>query len=228
VNNMSDQFGKWIGESMPEPTEDRLRSEIHLAVLKERIRAREIKRRKHRSRFGMIAAPAVLVVLISANFVDLGGDGFDLVEIEDSKVAGGVVKNDFREVGFNVQNLESEEEIQEFNHQVAAGQGVVIGLEGWQINGKTHWTIQREFNVLGKIMEMGSSPTNPPMEFLPELPVFLMEHWDEFESKIKSGVLRPSGHMSQELDGDMYSIQYWTIPTEQFGMVIYYSGKPIH
>ena len=168
VNKMDDRFGQWLRDSIPEVMEDRVRSEVQLAILKERIRDQEIQRRKRRARYGMIAIPVVLVAVISASFVDLGGDGFELEGIGSIGDQGDVYKSTFRGTGFSVQDLKSEEEIQEFNQQLAAGEGVDIGLEGWKINGITKWTLIKEYNVFGKMVFAGSSPHSPPSEFPPD------------------------------------------------------------
>lgn len=224
---MNDHFDQWLRESMPERTEDRVRSEVQLAVLKERIRSRQAQRRRSQYRFAMITIPVVLVMLISTNYVDLGGDSLDLVEVDGSGAPGGAVKNDFRSEGFNTLGFQSEEEIQEFNQQLAAGEGKVVGLEGWEIFGKTKWTIQREFMVNGKIVPTGSSPIDPSPDIPPDFVRFILGDWRTFETGIKSGEIPATGIVTKSLDGIDFQTKYWEIPTGQFGMVTYYYGQPI-
>ncbi len=225
---MNDSFGKWIREAMPNPNEDRVRSEVQLAVLKERIRQGNALRKRWRTRIGLFATPVLLAMVISFSVVDLGGDGFDLMKVGIDENPRVVVKNEFRGIGFNADKFESESEIQEFNQQIAADQGVAIGVEGWKINGKTKWTILKEHVVLGKKVETGSSPQFPKSETPPEYRNFFMEVWDKYESEIQLGTIKPSGQMIQMFDGVRFSVRFWVFPTDQYGSVTYYFGKPIH
>ncbi len=225
---MNDSFGKWIREAMPKPNEDRVRSEVQLAVLKERIRQGNALRKKRRTRIGLFATPVLLAMVISLNVVDLGGDGFELVQVDEAKTPGIVVKNEFRGGGFNVLSNQSEEEIEEFNQQLAAGQGVVIEIEGWEIKGKEEWTIIRENNVRGNIFKSGAALNSPPTDSPPELAQFLIKHWDKYEREIGTGSLPVSGQMTKNLDGFKFILNYWLIETEEFGEVTYYSGVPTH
>ena len=227
-NAVNDQFDNWVREVIPAPEENEMKKEIHLAILKERLRTKEIKRRRQRYRYGMMVAPFLFVVLYFGNTVDLGGDGFDLVEVEAPVSPGSAYKNDFREEGFLTTQNDSSGDILELTQQIAAGEGTIIGLEGYEIHGKIEWSIIREYSVSGKIFVLGTSPHFPSSDTPLELRDFLVNEWSQYESRIEAGTIASAGQKNLDFDGIAFSIQYWTIPTEKFGIVKYYSGKPIH
>lgn len=227
VVEMKDPFDDWIRGAIPEIPEDKFKKEIHLAILKERMRARGVQRQHRGLRWGMIAAPLVLLILFFGNVVELGGDGFDLVEVEGSKDSGRILLNEFRGVGFNVYEDETEAEIRELNQQLAAGEGVVVGVEGWIIQGHANWGVIREYTVFGKKKTSARTPESPPTKNVAKALVQMNVDWDALDALVKSGDFQPEAIEPIELDGILFSVQRWSIPTEEYGTVIHYSGVPV-
>ncbi len=225
---MTDQFENWLRDTIPDVPVNETRKEIHLAILKERLRARRVARHRRYVQHGMLAIPVLLLVLFVSDIGELGSDGFSLIPVEDAKTPGSIMQNEFRGDGFNAENFATAEEAQEYNQQLATGEGIVVGVEGWEIRGETEWTVQKVFNISGKAEEMGFPLENPPSSMPPDLFVFLTKYWGDYEPQIKSGAVPCSGTTTRELDGELYTVQYWQLPTTELGLVRYYSGKPNH
>jgi len=224
---MTDQFDEWLRGTMPDVSENETRKEIHLAILKERLRARGIARRNRYLKRGLLAVPVLLLVVLVGNVSELGSDGFGLVQLESTETLGRVFKNEFRGGGFNILDDKTDEEIYEYSQQLAAGEGVNISATGWKANGMVLWSIIREFTVMGKVSTVSMSAEEPPSNWPREMSPFFTEHWAQYEQQVLSGEIQPAGEIVQVLDGKQFLLEYWLIPTEDYGEVIYYSGLPV-
>lgn len=224
---VNEQFDNWVREMIPAPRESEIKKEIHLAILKERLRNKAIERRGQRIRRGMVVVPFVLLTFFFGSTSELGGDGFDLVELDSPGIPGRIYENEFREEGFNLVSEDLPGKNEELNRQMAAGEGTVVGVEGFEINGKVEWSIKREYSVSGERLVLGFSPDSPSTGSPRELREFLLNEWSFYENQIEEGRLLPDGERIQKLDGIEFVVQYWEIPARNSGSVVYYSGKPI-
>jgi hypothetical protein len=225
-NEMNDAFGEWLKNEIPESQEDRVRQEVHLAILKERMRSKQVRRRRRVFRWSLIGVPVVLVALLVGNVVELGGDSFDLVEHE-SELVGSYVANEFRGVGFNVYEDQTDKEIQEFNQQIAAGEGIVVGLDGWIIDGVETWSIFREYNVLGEIIKAGMAPKSKPERSRSDVLKLINFDWELLEAKMESDEYQLDGTEEMAVDGMLFFVERYSFLTEEYGRVVHYEGRVI-
>jgi hypothetical protein len=225
-DDMNDKFDKWLRDAIPNVPEDRVKQEIHLAILKERMRDKKTQRRRWALRWSLIGAPVLLAVLLVGNVVELGGDSFDLVEHE-SELVGKYVANEFRGVGFNVYEDQTDKEIQEFNQQIAAGEGIVVGLDGWIIDGVETWSILREYNVLGEIIKAGMASKSKPERSRSDVLKLINFDWELLEAKMESDEYQLDGTEEMAVDGMLFFVERYSFLTEEYGRVVHYEGKVI-
>lgn len=226
VIDMDERFDQWIRERMNEPVEDRVRSEVRHALIKERIRARIDKRNKRRTRIGLIAVPVFLVAVIAVNFVDLGGDDFELVEV-DTQMPGRLYKNEFSGRHVAVLGDETLDEIQEIQQQFAADEGEIVEVEGWEIGEGRFWLISRKYSINGEdkiYTEDSRDPeTKPNKKFIG----FLVGDGQVFLNQIESEGKKPTSSATVTLDGAKCLVQIWEFSHSEIGPVKYLKGKPI-
>jgi len=222
---LDDPFETWLRETIPATPVDETRQEMHLAILKERMRLDQARRRR-RMRLTCSVLPLVVVVLLVGGR-DVGSDGFDLVQLEQTTGSEAVVSNVFRGDGFNVPAGSTARETQEFNQQLAADDGVVVRAVGWEVRGKNNWSLMREYNVHGQARTAGADPRLTPSHWTGEMLVFLTGPASGYVTQIEAGLIAPTGSVVKELDGEPYKLDYWTIPTADFGEVTYYAGPPV-
>lgn len=224
---MTDRFDELIREAAPEVPDTKVTRQVNRALMHECIR-RDHPRRKRNYRLGLVAAGLALVVVFSGQVQDVGSDGFNMIQIEDSKVPGGVVKNEFRGRGFNVLEGETEQDIQETNLQVSADEGIVVEVEGWLLDGDYYWVIKRKYLINGKEKFLYGATKTPKFFPSKKLTAFLIsDEWDNILQEIQVGEI-PSGRITKiELDGVWFSAQAWPFSTSDSKDGTYYLGQPI-
>lgn len=230
VMAMGDRMDKWLKDALPPTEEDSARQAVQLAILKERLRTRKMEQRRRRTRCGVAAVPLVVLVLFFGDVVDLGGDSFELVEVENTaypELDLKIVRNEFRGGVVGTSSDATDEEVQELTQQIAAGEGTIIRVEGWRVGGVTRWSLQMRHDILGKIEVTSRTPYNPPSGRSRALGEFLMTEWESIEADINSGSIEPAGGLNMEFDGIPFVLEYWVVPSERFGEVTCYSGVPI-
>ncbi len=226
-NEPIDQWLRGMRPSVPDCNQD---MEAFLSDFRDKMYADQLVRKKRErrniKRVASVLSLAVLCVL-AFNISDLGSDGFDMVEVENSKGPWRIVKNEFRGDGFNVLEGDSEADIHEKNQQFLADLGVIIGVEGWMIKGNTRWIVRREYIINGKNSETGRPSLVPPSSRNEDIGNFILEDWSDFNEQIETGTISPTIFQEKQLDGVSFQIQGWVLTTKKYGQVSYFKGKPI-
>ena len=224
-------FDQWLREHRPPQPAFSQDMDAFLEEFQLRMAAEQKARSKRRRRNLKRGSTVMIVALLSLavfNLPELGGDGFNMVEVEDAQTPGGVVKNEFRGEGFNPLEGQSIEDIAEINQVIAAGEGKTILIEGWEVGGETHWGIVKEILVNGELSKLVFPPKQMPSKYTPKHARFYLGPWGEYLKAIDDGTLRPSGTKDKTVDSIHYSIKTWEIHDSDFGTIIYSRGIPIH
>lgn len=225
--NLNDDFGKWIKETLPEPPEPLVRQEAHLAVLKERFRAKKSKRRHVVKGSGLVAAALLVIALFGGNIPELGGENFELKEINSPDVPGRVFTVGSGHSGFNMTDDLSEEEIQEFSFQNAANEGVVVGMEGYVANEVELWSLIREYSVGGvSMVTTRFAKPDPSHEDILTIQSLDID-WVALSGQALSGARPPDKTVFIQLEGIEFEARRWSFTTEKYGTVYYFDGVPL-
>jgi hypothetical protein len=185
------------------------------------------KRQKRNLKRGSTVMIVALLSIAVFNLPELGGDGFNMVEVDTTQAPGGVVKNEFRGTGFNIIDGETAGDVQATNQELTAGSGEVVSIEGLMINGRTEWNILKEYYVNNKIKVMTHSPDAITSEASREHYQFLLLEWSEVQRKIEDGSIPQSGLIEKEIDGVKFQIKTWEFLTKNSQKAVFYKGVPI-
>jgi hypothetical protein len=224
---MKNQFEDWIQESAPAVEVDDTKKEIHLAILKQRLRERESrhKTRQKGMRRTSVAFVVLVFVLIGGNVSELGSDGFDLV-ISENELGTDLshVEIGFRKSGLGVPDEMPHDEVQELAMQIEAQNGTPAEVEVIKLQGNEFWTILFEYEVGDgtrlsghTVKDRPSKPTRAHVNFS-KAEIQLM--WDE----INSGNLSPVSSRIETVDGYRFLMKVYHYQSDQFGLVEYQKG----
>jgi len=149
---VSNEFEKWIQESAPSVEVNETRKEIHLAVLRQRLREREnrYQTRQKRTRRASVAAVALVFVLIGGNVSELGSDGFEFVVSESEYMSTSKTV----EVGFRKSKIAGNDDtpsefLRDLVVEMGFSDGVPVSVESVGIQGSESWAIVFEYDVKG-------------------------------------------------------------------------------
>lgn len=232
---MNEQFEQWVRESAPAVQVNEMKMEAHLAVLKERLRNRDVRRhRQHRKyrRTGMVAV-VLLLFLGGGYFSKLGSDGYEHIwSTEEAAIEGATVENEFMDFGQRKHSItkmegKSEDYHVELMQLVEAGLGTPVFFGMLQIHGKQWWSIYNEYETSEGIEGVGSSTNTRPGEQTEAHTDFLNHAIGPFMARIKSGETPVSETRLMEVDGHVFLTKIYVDQVPGFGEVIYYKGKPI-
>jgi hypothetical protein len=219
---MKDPFDKWLADTLPNPREDAMEGRIHLAILRDRLNRK--RRRRNGLGFLAVAVPVLLVAFMTGDVVDLGSDDFATETRTSDDGTIDYVISPFSEEALNVVEGSSEEETRELLLQTIADEGTPTMVEGWLIDGKTHWSMTRTHLVDGKKFLTAGDPKETPSDLTPALASFVMTEWKMFNEQIESGAIAPHSEENVVLDGVAYPVQLYILQSEASGEVIYYRG----
>lgn len=225
---MSNEFEKWIESSAPAVEADKGMKEVHLAILKQRLRDRDkqYKVRQKRTRRGSIVAVVLMFVLVGGNISELGSDGFEL-ETSESLLVDGMnnVTVGHREFGFGAPKSLTKAETEDFARQAEWRHGQPVGVECLEIQGAAAWFINFHYDLDGST-SLGSHsvrdrPSTAGMDHLN----FSQHEYDGMEEKIKNGTLAPVSSRIETVDGFRFFIKVYNFESSEFGSVVFQKGE---
>jgi hypothetical protein len=217
----------WLRRALRPDDEPPMRGDIQLAILKERLRAGDGRRPGRRLRWGLVLAPLAMIVVFFTGVGPLGGDAFDLQEVDSVLDDSRTVTNAFRREGFNVPDAFSEDDVHEFNQQLATKDGVVVGVKGHAIDGWTQWMVVYENVVNGEAVRSTRLVSDPAIRITRDVVAFMVDEWPTIEAGIEAGTIPLAGTGTMEVAGIPCTVRRWTFDTGQLGRVTYYLGEPI-
>lgn len=235
--NMKDQelnasFDEWLRDMKPPKPEfcndmdgflENLQDKMHADGL-----ARKQRRQRELKRGSGVMALAIVCVL-TFNLAEVGSDAFEMVVVENvtDPEAGLVVENKFRGGGFNLIGDQSQHRIDEMSQQIAAREGKVVELEGWEAGGKVIWQVTQEYVVGGEKQDFAFLSKIPKSQPDRRFAGFLNGEWPALFSKINNGELHPVKHLVQTVDNVDFSVDCWSINCQEYGEIKYYKGTTI-
>lgn len=196
---------------------------IQLAILRDRLKRK--RRRRNGMRFLAVAVPVLLLAFMTGDVVDLGSDDFATETRTSNDGTIDYVISPFSEKALNVVEGFSEDETREVMLQSMADEGRLTMVEGWRIDGKTHWIMTRAHRTEGKESLVASDPKTTPSDLTPALAQFLMTEWEEYHSALLEGELAQFSETIATLDGVAYPVQVYRLHSESSGEVIYFRGE---
>ncbi len=223
-------FEKWIQESAPSVEVNKLKKEVHLSVLKQRLREREAQhiRRVNKTRRTSVALAALLVVLVGGNFSELGSDGFNIIDVIPSSVPGYDLSiTGFRGDGIMVLKEDSPELIEEFSRMIDAGLGIPLDVESYSVRGKEFWSLNREYQARGITRNYSKTVLDRENEIIRDHLTFLQAENELMMEQIDSGTLLPISIKAEMIEGIPFMIETYEYLSEEFGKVVYKRGEPI-
>jgi len=227
---MNNEFEKWIRESAPVVEVDEHHKEMHLAVLKNRLRDRDklhMKRQKQTRRASVVVA-ALMFVMIGGNVSELGSDGFDFV----------VSENEFNsetksmEIGFRKLSIsgsvgDSDELLRDLAVQMEMGDGIPASVGAIEIKGHVWWDIRFDYNVRGGMHPGGRTvrdrPSSPTLAHLE----FAETEMKQIDERIENGSLSAVSSRIETVEGYRFLIKEYHIQSDQFGLIVWKKGTPI-
>ena len=226
---MTDQFEDWIKESAPSVHVNELKKEVHLAVLKERLRAREIRhqRRHHRQRRASMVAVVLMFLLIGGNVSELGSDGFDITITESEALKEKVASIGFRGSEFTLQDDDTEADVEDLAQQIQADLGHPVGISMYEIDGDQFWTVIQEYEVNGQMQTRTQFPSTHESSINESISDFLTGEALVMMREIKSGELLPFVTREESVDGVSFLAKVYRYHSAKHGEVIFLRGKRI-
>lgn len=228
---MSDKFEKWIQESSPSVEINENSKEIHLAVLKQRLREREkqhVNRQTRMRRSGVVVV-ALMIVIAGGNVAELGSDGFDYKIVESDLVS----ETQQLEVGHRQSAITgpasmNSDTLRDLEVEMEYSQGIPVSVEAIGIHGDESWSINFEYDVNG-IRQTGGRmvkdrPSNPTMDHLR----FAESELELVLKMITKGMLHPVATRKETVEGYSFLIKSFQVQSEQLGLIIYQKGLLIH
>lgn len=216
-------------ESSPSLEVNTTRKDIHLAVLKQRLREREtrhLNRQKKIRRTGVVVA-AFILVLVGGNVAELGSDGFDIsiqgpASIPDNNLA--VIG--FRRDGMNVLEEDSPEIIEAFARLIGARNGIPLNASSYSVNEKEFWSIQFEYQVGNIKRNYSRGPDDRPSTTTREHLDFLVSESDLMLEQIEKGILQSVSSHTEIVDGVRFMFKTYHYQSKKYGLVVYKHGEP--
>lgn len=228
---MNNNFEKWIQDSAPSIEVDETSKEIHLAVLRQRLRERENRSRARRKRAGRVGvtALAIVFVFIGGNFSELGSDGFEFVATQNKFLQESrSVEVGFRKSFITGPSEMSYETLRDIAVEMEAGDGIPINIEVIGIHGNEHWVLEVEYDMGGEIhtgaraINLPDRPSNITKDHLD----FAINELEGVLKNIENGKLQPVSSRAQTLEGCRFLIKEYHIQSEKFGLVVFQKGAP--
>lgn len=228
---MGDQFEKWIQNSAPVVAVDETKKEIHLAVLKQRLRQRDQrhhKRMKQIRRSG-VAAMALVFILVGGNVSELGSDGFEL-EISPSNLVPDAknARIGFRKTKLGFPGSMPEEEVLDLTQQMEAEIGIPAEVISINVHGNVIWDILYEYEVKGEKKLVGGKAVDRPSKLTRAHFEFVKSELDLLTEMIGSGNLVPVSSRIESVDGYPFLIKEYHFQSEKYGLVVYGKGVFTH
>ena len=225
------QFDDWIREFTPPIHVNEMKKEAHLAVLKERLRTRELSRRRRHRRYrrqGLI--PVVfMMMMIGWGVTELGSDDFESYIYYSPEHGRRMANTGMREVIINIREDMSAAEVEELNHQLEARTGIPVEMNAISVGGKTSWNILFEHEVGVKkepywerALDRKEGMTRKHYE------LYQTSEWEVFRNSVTTGQLAPSELTVETLDGIEFEVRVYHHQSERFGSIIYMEGEPTY
>jgi len=222
---MADYFEKWLCETLPDPREDALEGRIHLAVLRDRLR--RTRRRRDAGRFLTVAVPVLVLVLFAGGVGDLGSDDFALRRLASDDGSTQVVVQGMRETGVQVLPGDDPADVREIVQQLAAGEKTIREVQGWELGGKTFWSLTVGFRIDGEEVVRQSELQHTPSELTEDISRFITSpEWERFDAKIREGAVEAQGTLDVVLDGVPCTVRTYVLHSVEFGSIVYFRGRP--
>ena len=227
----NDKFEQWIQECAPTVEVNATRKAIHLAVLKQRLRARENQHRNRQKRAWRsgVMVTAVVLVLIGGNFAELGSDGFDSSLWGPSRIPGyNLVVTGLRGDRMMVHEEDSPQVIEAFARLVNARDGDPLSVDLYRVNGDGYWGVTLEYqvgnikrNYCRKAEDRPSTLTRAHLDFLDSESELML-------NQIENGILPPVSSHVEIVDDIQFMIKTYHYQSKKYGLVVYKHGDPLH
>jgi hypothetical protein len=222
-----DKFEKWIMEAAPEVPINEMKKEIHLWVLRERLREKEILRNRRHKRQRRASMVAVLLVffLYSGNVSELGSDGFEITMFE---IDGGLKSiSGHRETYVPVYEEDTAEEILDLHQQIEARIGWPVSVDAYGFEGAIQWTISYEYQVGEEKRLYTETVLGRPSVLTREMQAFMLAEGDKMMEQAEEGILVPVETREEEVEETLFLLKFYEYESENYGIVKYIKGEPI-
>lgn len=226
---MNDPLGKWISDVAPPLVVDEVKKEAHLAVLKERLRQRQIQNERRHDRLlrSSVTAAVLVFLMIGGRVADLGSDGFDYTLEKPQSQRLGYANVGLRHDAFNIREDDRPEEITDFAQQVAADLGQPVSIFMYVIEGNEYCTVRKQYQMGDEVRIAGGEAKDRKMKNLSLLMDFLETEGTEIHDQIRSGALLPLETRVEEVEGHSYQAQVYHFHSTNHGEVLYLRGEII-
>lgn len=228
---MNNNFEKWIQDSAPSVEVDETNKEIHLALLRHRLRERENRSKIRRKRAGRVgvAALAIVFVFIGGNFSELGSDGFEFVARQNEYLPESTsVEIGFRKLRMTGPPDVSYESLRDLAVEMEAGDGIPKSVVVIGIHGNENWVLEFEYDVGGETHNGARAPILPgrPSKITKDHLDFAINELDEVLKNIENGNLQPVSSRVQTIEGYRFLMKVYHVQSENYGLVLFQQGAP--
>ncbi len=228
---MNNKFEKWIEESAPVVVMNSSKKDFHLAVLKQRLRDREVlyRKRQLQKQHTGIATVVLVLVLIGGSVSELGSDGFDFV-VPDYQVTPSHERVDigFRGARMSILGGETHEEVREFAMLSEGRIGIPVGVTAYEFQGSENWSMGFEYQAGDHKRVTHQAVLDRPSVVTMDFFQFLKTEDDLLTGQIEEGTLRPVSIQVEEIDGFHFLIKKYSYRSERYGTVIYKRGALVN
>ncbi len=228
---MNSNFEQWMRDCAPEVEINEIKKEAHWAILKERMRLREIKhkqREERRLQTSMVAA-VLMFIFIGGSMSPLGSDGFNITDSDNQFYDDGRLVQVGTTAGLNfvIPNDYSPEEAADLITQTKAQLGEMVGLTRLVASGGSTWSFGREIQMRGETtISWGVAVGFESVMAEKVLPFIFSDSGEKFLLDVDAGKYQPVRMEGVSVEGRPFSIKVYAKSFEKFGVVEYWIGVP--
>ncbi|MBE0567776.1 MAG: hypothetical protein IH621_17615 [Krumholzibacteria bacterium] len=214
--------------------EGRPRDEFKRGLHRELAHNFQIHRRQN-VRTAVVAAAAVVVAFAAFQFTDVGSDNFALVDtggvvdrgvkvyeptFRGGRVGGGEL------VGDSVVSLDREF-LERIEEATAAGEGTLVGVNGWTVAGSTMLIAEIRVVVDGEPVITSHELQKMDSAAAPAMIRFIKTAREDFMVAVEQGLVPVSGTEFMTVLGRRVLVTRYTREVEGIGLVTHWRGAPL-
>lgn len=222
---MAAEFNNWLKEAAPPLPDAGPIRRTNRALMKERIR-HDQPRRRHHYRMGVATAGLALAILFVGQVDNVGSDGWDFESAVQTDILGRTKTVHSRTFGPGIITDATEQQARDILMAEMTREYKILKVIGVELEGRCDWLKRVEIMSEGKPVMTGITAQDPASQEIPEMREMIKSGlYREIITAKKSTLHQATGRVT--LEGVTYDVKTWIFPDTPFGTVKYHEGVPI-